>query len=106
MKPGMNVRRSILRAAAQAPTSPRTSRYVNRRLANPGRAAYLGETGRTASAGLSQTRGAATQPSRSTPAAVGNAIKTTAAPSHTANQSSDANWEWRDEVLAGHLLNQ
>jgi hypothetical protein len=45
---------------------------------------------------LSQILGEETQPSISTPTAVGNAIKTTAKPSHTANQSSDLNHDRTD----------
>ena len=94
----MKLRSSIFRAAAQAETSPSTSRYVKTRLAKPGRNAYLDETGRTASIGLSQIFGEETQPSRSTPTAVGNAIKTTAKPSHTAIQSSDLNQIRKDHL--------
>lgn len=61
---------------------------------------YLGDTGRTESATLSQTFGAAIQPSRSTPAAVGSAIRTIAAPNHTANQSSDANQDRTEYFLS------
>ena len=69
---------------------------VASRLTAPGSPAYALEIGWTALPASSQTCGAASQPSRSTPAAAGSARPTTINPSQTASPSSVAYQDFHD----------